>query len=309
MAQKRPRCWTEFLENPNADIGDSLQRWLQVLLGDLSCDRASLFVLGEPTSQNDAIALMTHSSRRSQPAFERLWQVYERKLVAEMGRADEEFVYVDSSQLRQRGIEAVIDSVVILPVRLSPAVSIATCLSTANQWILSKNETVHLSRAVACLFELLEKRLRIHSHEFQNASVADLDAVELYVEALESAKEQAEQNSRSKSKFLANMSHEFRTPMNAILGMTNLALETKLTPEQFEYLDAVRSSGNGLLALINDIVDSAKIEANELAIESAPFDLRRTLGEAFRPLGIPGDGEGARIQVAHREQCPELSRW
>jgi PAS domain S-box-containing protein len=105
-------------------------------------------------------------------------------------------------------------------------------------------------------------------------------------EALHQARQAAEAASRAKSEFLANMSHEVRTPLNGILGMTNLTMKTTLTAEQREYLGLVRTSGDLLLRVINDILDFSKIEAGKLDLEQVEFSLRDCLGEALKVLGV-----------------------
>ncbi len=102
-------------------------------------------------------------------------------------------------------------------------------------------------------------------------------ALEVYQEKLRAAKEAAEKANRAKSEFLANMSHEIRTPMNAVIGFANLALNTKLTPSQFDYVSKIRSAGESLLGVINDILDFSKIEAGKLDIECVDIELDRVL--------------------------------
>ena len=95
--------------------------------------------------------------------------------------------------------------------------------------------------------------------------------------AMRSAKELAEEATRTKSEFLANMSHEIRTPMNAIIGMGHLLQKTEMTARQRDYLNKIQQSCQHLLGIINEILDFSKIEAGKLTIERVEFELHSVL--------------------------------
>ena len=97
--------------------------------------------------------------------------------------------------------------------------------------------------------------------------------------ALDAARKAAEAANRAKSAFLANMSHEIRTPMNGVVGMAELLCDTALTDEQRLFAETIRSSGEALLVIINDILDYSKIEAERLTLRPEPFDFERTIHE------------------------------
>jgi PAS domain S-box-containing protein len=109
------------------------------------------------------------------------------------------------------------------------------------------------------------------------AAARDVTEQNLLTIELEDAKRVAEKSSLSKSDFLSNMSHEIRTPMNSIIGMSHLALKTKLTPRQRDYLNKIQGSSKFLLRIINDILDFSKIEAGKVIIEKTLFNLEAVL--------------------------------
>ena len=115
--------------------------------------------------------------------------------------------------------------------------------------------------------------------------------------ALKRAREKAEAANRAKSAFLANMSHEIRTPMNGVVGMADILLDMALTEEQRLYIQTIRNSGEALLAIINDVLDYSKIEAQRLTIHPAAFDLEHTIQEVLTLLSPSAQEKGLALSL------------
>ena len=174
--------------------------------------------------------------------------------------------------------------------------------------------------AICCYWAILNRRRRLHS-ESQRLEIARSHeqaekalhrsreaecALAQYTVELEAARVKAENAAQAKSAFLANTSHELRTPMNGVMGMSELLLQSPLSAEQREYAEAIKESSDTLLTLLNDVLDLSKIEAGCLGIESVPVRLRDFIEQAGSFLAPKADDKDLELVVRVDPSAPEM---
>ncbi|MFO0590372.1 MAG: ATP-binding protein [Polyangiaceae bacterium] len=164
--------------------------------------------------------------------------------------------------------------------------------------------------AVVVLLVTVQDRLRaahIQALDEQKRTILTLnhDLAQKSEEA-DQARDRAIAASRAKGDFVATLSHEIRTPLNGVLGMASLLQDHELPPDQRELVRTIRTSGDALLGLLNELLDFSKIEAGALELESAPFDLKDTLQETFDLMGITASAK--RLTLSSKVEAGAVTR-
>ncbi|GAB6059074.1 hypothetical protein JCM31598_21910 [Desulfonatronum parangueonense] len=172
----------------------------------------------------------------------------------------------------------------------------------AGSGFVSRDALGNAVRALGINYDITERRKAQEELERSNRQLEES------VEQTRRMAVAAQAANVAKSQFLANMSHEIRTPMNGVIGMTGLLLDTELTEEQRSFAEGIKTSGESLLALINDILDLSKVEADKLSLEELDFDLRKIMNETTHLLERRAAEKGLRMSFRIAREIPKHLR-
>ncbi len=197
------------------------------------------------------------------------------------------------------GITALAPSLQLLRVHavgmLLPEIAVATAGGVAESLALAGVSSLYL------LYLLIQGG---NLHRQYWSGITNNALLSIRATELEAASVAAQAASRAKSEFLTNISHELRTPMNGIIGMTALTLDTPLNGEQREYLSLVKDSADSLLHLLNELLDLSKIEAGKMALEAVPFNLHEMVNQITRTPRVEAGRRGLTIEAAIAPEVP-----
>jgi len=213
------------------------------------------------------------------------------------------------SHCRQFAERNICKSACSLPLKLNNRIIGAMNLCSGQKDIFH-GEELELLEEVAYDISFAIKTLE--DREKRRQAEADIrashESMRLMIRELKEARELAEAGNRAKSEFLANMSHEFRTPMNIIIGMTDLVLTEQTVPHQREYLESVRKSAYSLLEMVNDILVLSDAEAGQLNLEETDFEIEKLLESVLKDLATKAHQKGLELACLLKFDVPTRIR-
>lgn len=168
-----------------------------------------------------------------------------------------------------------------------------------------RERTAELERTVVALKKEAEERKRAEEELRRSKDELEQRVQERTAELVK-AKDAAEAAAEVKAAFMANMSHELRTPMNAVLGMTSLLLEEELTPEQKDYVETIRSGGEAMMDLVNNILDFSKAEKENVELEHQPFCLRDCIEESLDLISAQANKQNINLAYTIKYGTPDV---
>lgn len=168
------------------------------------------------------------------------------------------------------------------------------CEMMAQRWHHDEPEPVIVQLWNEEFLKLVDQR--DHGEDRASLALNITDSVRKEAE-LQLARQEAEAASQAKSAFLANMSHELRTPMNGVVGMASLLMDTALSEEQRLFASTIKSSGEALLSIINDVLDYSKLGSEQVGLRSEPFDLERCIHEVMTLHQVSAREKGIELLV------------
>jgi len=173
--------------------------------------------------------------------------------------------------------------IIVLSTKEDPMIKSEAFSSGANDYLVKLPDKVELIARICYHSRAYLARLQ-RDEAYRALRESQLQLVDSNA-ALISLNQKLEEATQAKSQFLATISHEIRTPMNGVIGMTTLLLDTELLEQQRDFVETIRSSGEALLSIINDVLDFSKIESGRMELENHPFELRACIEEALDLLG------------------------